>query len=146
MMGKKCQKNLRTAYTMVRNKPIISKAWFEESLKQGKVLDHKKYQFSYDAKIRQGLFKDMRFNIDKEYEGLKGNMVTKGDLSGLIEASGGQVFENVRSCDLYFSRTGKPSFEVPPHVKTITLQWVIDSIIEGKRQSTDKINFGSIEF
>ncbi len=37
----------------------------------------------------------MRFNIDKEYEGLKGNMVTKGDLVGLIEASGGKVWDYI---------------------------------------------------
>jgi len=52
--GKEMPHNLRTAYTMVRNKPIISKAWFDDCLKQGKVVDHKKYQRDYDAKVRQG--------------------------------------------------------------------------------------------
>ena len=55
VLGNKIEipKTYTAAMTMLQGKPIIDQDWIIECLREGKVLDHSKFQMKYDATFRK---------------------------------------------------------------------------------------------
>jgi len=140
--GSQIPKNNRVASAMVQEKPIVKYEWIEESLKKREILKFDDFLTKYPIANRKSLFSKTRFFVDKDPDQIARSRFMKEELVTLIEEAGGLVLENVRACDFYVTKkTCKKNNNIPAHVKVVTFQWVIDSIIEGKYLNTQHVNY-----
>lgn len=140
--GPEIPKTYLIAGAISEGKKIVNCGWIYDSLKEGVLQDIENYLFKYSLSKVIDLFSGMRFNIDKDFESMPANSLGRDELKLLIQNTGGIVLDNLRACDFCIMRnTSKRKNTIPPHVKTITPQWLIDCIIEGKYLNTEHINY-----
>jgi len=134
--------NFKAAMTMARGKAIVKKEWVINCTKKDKLLDFEHYMVLYTHDQRKNLFGEKKFYVDPEIEEMPINMVQAQDISKLITATGGIVNQNIEDCDFCIRRkTTKIELTIPSQTKAVTLQWLIDSVLEGKIMDTNNSNY-----